>query len=559
MNYITKNDYITALNKIINPIKDELYRCNGKPVYGFSAALYNDNSVYAEGFLRPLWGLVPLWHGGHGDDDLKEAYRKGIINGTNPDSDFYWGLCNDYDQRFVEMAALAYALLFAPDVIWEPLSKSEKNNLVLWLSQINHHIVCDNNWRFFRVLVNTALKHLGENYDESQMITDLSRFDDFYLGNGWYMDGPIHQKDYYISMAIHFYSLIYATVENDEYAKKFRERAKLFAKDFIYWFADDGSALPYGRSLIYRFAQGAFWSMCLVAGVDVFDIGTIKGIISRHISDWLNAPIFDNGGVLTIGYKYPNLLMAEHYNAPGSPYWGLKFFALLALNDNNSFWDADIKPMPQLNQKKLIREADMLIRRYDGDVFAYPAGTCEQPGCGQMTTKYLKFAYSTRFGFNVKFSDAPLEEACTDSMLIFNIGGVYCERRFSYSFELNENTIMINWSPIKGIRIKTEINPDISSHTRKHIIESDYDCIAYDCGFAVACRDTDNCITSTGKNFAQAQNTFCGCLAQSECGEPIIISAMPNTNIIFNKTVIPSIKYRIPKGRSEFISIFNIK
>ena len=66
-----------------------------------------------------------------------------------------------------------------------------------------------------------------------------------------------------------------------------------------------------------------------------FDISVMKGIISRHLEDWMRAPILDNGGVMSIGYKYQSLLMAEHYNAPGSPMWGLKVFAVLALDDSH--------------------------------------------------------------------------------------------------------------------------------------------------------------------------------------------------------------------------------
>lgn len=552
----SKQHYINYLNKIINPIKNIISDSNGTPSLGSSAAWYNDISVSVETFARPLWGLVPLWYGSHGDDELRSAYLKGIICGTNPESENYWGICDNYDQRFVEMTAIAYAMLFTPNVVWEPLSNKEKNNLKNWLWQINTHEVCDNNWIFFRILVNTALKHVGEKYDIDLLNKDLSRIDNFYLGNGWYMDGPSHQKDYYISMAIHFYSLIYSYFENDSYAKKFRDRAKLFANDFIYWFADNGAALPYGRSLTYRFAQGSFWSACLLTGIEVFDKGVLKGIITRLLDDWLDAPIFDNGGVLTIGYKYQNLLMAEHYNAPGSPYWGLKIFAFLALNDNDEFWNTEPKPMPKLSDKRLISRADMLVTRMNGEVYSYPAGTFEKPG-NQVTAKYLKFVYSTKFGFNVKYSDFSIYEVCGDNMLVFDINGRICERLYNYSFELNETSVVINWSPVKGVRVRTEITPNGSNHTRKHIINSDFDCIAYDGGFAVACRDKDLCTCTSERGFAMAQNRFSYCSIKSDDGEGLIIHASANTNLIYTKTVIPTVKFRIKKGRNEFLSYIN--
>ena len=261
MEIITKQDHEELLLAVTEPVRGMLEEHASRPRAGSSAAWYSDRAAEVETFSRPLWGLVPYWKGG-GSRELAALYVDGIRAGTDPGSEGYWGECGDCDQIYVEMAAMAYGLLMVPELLWEPLTEREKANFTAWLWQINTHAVCDSNWRFFRVLVNIALKHLGEEYSEERLSEDLARFDDFYIGGGWYMDGPQHQKDYYISMAIHFYSLIYAMFEDDEYAVKFRGRAELFAKDFIYWFADDGAALPYGRSLTYRFAQAAFWSAC---------------------------------------------------------------------------------------------------------------------------------------------------------------------------------------------------------------------------------------------------------------------------------------------------------
>lgn len=86
--------------------------------------------------------------------------------------------------------------------------------------------------------------------------------------------------------------------------------------------------------------------MAALAGEEVLPWPVLKGILARHLAWWLNQPIYDNAGVLTIGYAYPNLQMSETYNAPGSPYWALKSFAFLALPDNHPFWAADCAPCP---------------------------------------------------------------------------------------------------------------------------------------------------------------------------------------------------------------------
>lgn len=555
MQYVTKQDYINALNKIIEPVRSALIEGGSLPSYGSSAAWYDDISAGVESFARPLWGLVPLWRGGYGDEQMKELYRKGIISGTDPKSDGYWGGCGSRDQRYVEMASMAYAMLLTPEVVWTPLNDEQKQNFKSWLWQINTHEVCDSNWRFFRVLVNIALKSVGEEYAQDRLDEDLSRLDEFYLGGGWYMDGPQQQKDYYISMAFHFYGLIYSCFENDEYAAKFRHRAELFAQDFVYWFADCGAALPYGRSLTYRFAQGAFWGACLLADVKPFDAEVIKGLISRHLDYWLKAPIFDNGGVLTIGYRYPNLRMAEHYNAPGSPYWGLKFFVFVALLDDDEFWSVPAAPLPELDKSRLMREADMLIQRDCGEVYAYTAGTHSSLGCGHIPEKYLKFVYSTPFGFNVSYENQELWTASPDNMLVFYIGGMIHMRRDNHSFELTESGLVINWSPFGGIRVRTEIMPKGASHIRKHTIYSDYDCIAYDCAYALAAGDKDGCECGNG----YAQNSKYRCEISSDSGEGMSFAAAVNTNLLNPKTVIPAVKFRINKGVTEINSEISVQ
>lgn len=85
-----------------------------------------------------------------------------MIEGTTPTSDSYWGITGEYDQRFVEMAALSCTLIHCKVDFWDSLSTVQKENLANWLYQINEHTIPNNNWLFFRVLVNIALKNAVE-------------------------------------------------------------------------------------------------------------------------------------------------------------------------------------------------------------------------------------------------------------------------------------------------------------------------------------------------------------------------------------------------------------
>lgn len=283
-----------------------------------------------EGFSRILWGIVPDLTGG-GTKELWADCLQGILNGTDPEHDQYWGEVGDYDQRLVEMAVLGLALCLIPEIIWEPLNERERQHLYRWLNQMNSHPCHDCNWLFFNVMVNMGFYKIGEPYDKEQMERNLRRIEEFDLGGGWYSDGIGGHSDYYVPFAMHYYGLVYAKLmeqEDPERCSRLKQRALEFAADFIHWFSPDGSAIAYGRSMTYRFAQAAFWSALAYAGAynETFTPGVVKGLVLRNLRWWFSKPIFDAGGILTVGYAYPNLIMAENYNSPGSPYWALKTF-----------------------------------------------------------------------------------------------------------------------------------------------------------------------------------------------------------------------------------------
>ncbi len=126
------------------------------------------------------------------------------------------------------------------------------------------------------------------------------------------------------------------------------EREARFAQDYLYWFEDGGRAVPFGRSLTYRFGQCAFFSALAFAGVEALPWGVVKSRVLGNLRDWFAQPIFSSDCLLTVGYGYPNLCMGENYNAPGSPYWALKAFLCLALPEEHPFWRAEeeIPPGP---------------------------------------------------------------------------------------------------------------------------------------------------------------------------------------------------------------------
>ncbi len=554
----TKEDFRELLLEIIRPLIPYYSKERAELVLGVTATNYDQKAIRLEAFSRPLWGLVPFFAGGGSDAEFEDIYRKGLAAGTNPESAEYWGGFHAFDQRFVEMAAISYGLILTPEKLWEPLNEKEKDHLADWLYGINEYELPVCNWVLFAVLVNIALKKLGRKYDAEKLEKYLQGADTFYLGEGWYQDGDSGQKDYYVSFAIHFYSLFYAKVmeeEDPERCRLYKERALEFAKTFIYWFDENGASLPFGRSLTYRFSQVSFFCACLTAGVEPFPIGVMKGLIVRHLCDWMEKPVFDRNDILTIGYGYPNLVMGERYNGPGSPYWALKTFAVLMLPDDHPFWKAEAEPFPVLEEQKALPFADMLIHRYKNHVTAFVPGKYSPAGHGQTPAKYGKFAYDTGFAFNVAKSTCEIHEAAPDSMLAFYINGYVYVRRICEEFKITEKEVYSRWIPYEGITVETVIIPTKTGHIRKHIIESSRECEAYDCGFAVEI-DVEGEKMQQDKTSAKVQNYYSNCcitLVSGE-GEGEVIVADPNTNLLHPMTRIPAIRYQIHKGKNELIT-----
>ena len=551
----TRKDFEALMHKILQPLLP-LYSPGGALLQlGDTGVTYPRRTIGMEGFSRPLWALAPYWMGGGQPGPFAEVYRRGLAAGTDPDGPEYWGDPGDYDQLFVEMAAIGCAMLEVPAVVWEPLAEKEKQDLARWLNTINTHELPHCNWLFFRVLVNLALDSVGMPCDLAQMERDLDEIDSWYVGDGWYTDGTPAvkpQRDYYIPWALQYYGVLYsvfAAQRSPARAERFRRRALEFGRQFAFWFDENGAALPYGRSLGYRFGQCAFYSACVFAGLEPLPLPVMKGIIVRNLQWWMARPIFDRDGVLTIGYAYPQLYMSERYNAPGSPYWGMKSFVVLALPTDHPFWSAEAAPLPRMPELYAMQSADLLFQRLpDGQVNAYAPAEVEQNEHGQFAEKYAKFVYNTRFGFSASRSYVQLEQAAPDSMLAFVIDGYTFVRRHSDRFQLLGDRLLSQWSPFAGISVTTELIPQGQGHIRRHTVQSDVACTAYDCGFAVP-KFCDGFATQTDGAQAEACNAAQRCVVAGQGGGAgVIVDAWPNTSLYAANTVIPAVRYDIQTG-----------
>lgn len=550
----TRQDMQRAFEQLAQPLVPFYSAGKASLNIGATGASYEPSVAGMEGFSRVLWGLVPLLAGG-GASELAELYRTGLVNGTNPEHAEYWGEVRDYDQRLVEMAAIGCALALAPGQLWEPLSPEERGHVYNWLNQINTHPVYDCNWLFFRVLVNLGFRAVGLPYDREQVEEGLDRIEAFYLAEGWYADGIGGHSDYYGPFAIHYYGLLYAKLmerEDPARAGRYKERAAAFAQSFVYWFAEDGAALPYGRSLTYRFAQCAFWSALAFAEVETFPPGVLKGIVLRHMRWWLRQPILDGSGLLTIGYAYPNLGMAENYNSPCSPYWAFKAFLPLALPEDHPFWAAEELALPRLPKLSVQQPAHLVVCRdpQTGHVAAFNAGHRGTNEHTHTSAKYEKFVYSTAFAFSVPRAEWGLSQGAFDSMLALSESdNLYRVRRSNEETKISGNVLYAGWKPWDGVEVRTWIVAGAPWHIRIHHIQTTRALEAAEGGFAlglVPCTVTDqNTRSAAASKGANGASAICGLLGYEQAE---LIYPNANTNLLYPRTVIPTLRAALTPG-----------
>ncbi|CAG7855189.1 SubName: Full=Uncharacterized protein {ECO:0000313/EMBL:CCA73525.1} [Serendipita indica DSM 11827] len=534
----TRDDLGNALRSMLDPLAHFTSPGGARVNLGATATHFDTTAAALEGFSRPLWGLSSLLAGG-GEYPGVERWIKGFENGTDPTNETeFWGMTRGKDQRMVEMAAIGFTLAVAKEHIWDKMNENGRNNLTTWLNCINDKDMPNTNWLWFRVFANLGLRSVGRPYSEAQLKADLDHLDTFYIGNGWSRDGPpgVLQLDYYSSsFAIHFAQLVYsklAAKEDPERCEEYRDRARKFAVQFVHYFDEEGRAIPFGRSLTYRFATTAFWGALAYADVlppaPLNSWGIIKGLHLRNIRYHARLPIFTSSGILTIGYAFPNMFFTENYNSPGSTYWACKGFLPLAVPADHPFWTSAEEPYPtsSIPRTMSLDHPSHILTHSGGHTFLLSSGqACHYP-LRHGAEKYGKLAYSAAFGYSVPTGAIGLDMWNPDSTIALSEDGGerWVVRRHvevndsskesggflegasdspSYTNEGGDENGWLRaiWRPWKATSVETWLIPPHPStplwHIRIHRIKRDAVrlggevVLVSDAGFAMYSQDTD--------------------------------------------------------------------
>lgn len=520
--------------------------------------LYGDKSAAFETFSRLMWGYFPLLATQEHADS--QAVFRMLAQGTDPSHPHYWGKPGDFDQRSVEMAVFGLGLAIAGKAIRQHLSEQEFAQVVNWLQGLRDVQIPKNNWSFFPLMVEAGLCLNGLSWSRECVDKHFALLDSFYCGDGWYRDGMNRPCDYYNGMAMHFYGLVWSHLMQDVYPERcriLRERASLFAGDYLHFFNAEGAAIPYGRSMTYRFAQAAFWSAAAWAGLDTVRPGVCKGLVLRHLRQWLAQDIIDARGILTVGYGYANEIMAEDYNAPGSPYWACKTFLILALDESAPFWLSDEMPLPQRPPLRLIRHAGQIVVDDERCGHHYLLNAGQTPGkhYANSESKYAKFAYSSLLGFNLERSRRGLAFNACDSTLLFCEHDDYWRGPVSTELTQAEKGILsFTWSPWPDVRVKSWLIALSCGHLRVHIIETARALACAEGGFPVPV--LQNPERAFDKHTGTSRSTHSGYFSRIVDVSPQLsrvceqIISPPASNIIFpSSSAVPVLTQDLLPGR----------
>lgn len=307
--------------------------------------------------------------------EVAEWFRRGLVIGTNPESPEYWGPTANHHQHTVEMAALTLAFQMARASLWEPLTRSERDQVADWFASIRGAGLHRNNHMFFNVMTLAFLTQegYGRRADVPVMRHLLDVIESMSLGGGWFIDGMNETVDYYQAYAFHYYGPWWARLyghTDPGRARRWKEWLAAFIQDYIHFFAASGENPPFGRSLCYRFAATAPFGLAEHCGVSAIPPGQARRVCTRNLDFFLSRPVLQSQGALSLGWTDEFPAMTEAYSCAGSPYWAAKGFAPLLLPPGHAFWKSPETPLPSEagEFQVAIPQAGLVVRSHEGEV-----------------------------------------------------------------------------------------------------------------------------------------------------------------------------------------------
>lgn len=282
-------------------------------------------------------------------DRLREHYARALLAGTRPGGSESWPMgvtcvtpLMGVTNSIVEAANIAFSLHVSGETLWNGLTRPEKRQIADWLRHHARLNVWHNNWQLFPAMAEGFLRSVGEDTSGCHGSRNVARVESWYVGDGWYTDGPERAFDYYNAWAIHPYLWAWYRMIGEEAgpeAERHRDRLSRFVTSWSDMIASDGAPVHVGRSLTYRTAMlAALW--CAEAdGVNPLSPGRTRQMASSVVKHFVDRGV----GIdepLSLGWHRPFEGTCQAYSGFGSPFLAGIGFLGLALPESAPVWSA---------------------------------------------------------------------------------------------------------------------------------------------------------------------------------------------------------------------------
>ncbi len=369
-----------------------------------------------EGLARTLFVAAPLLKENPELEmngvKVADYYRHQLINISNPKSkSFISHRQGGPSQTLLELGSLAISMKAAQAVLWDPLTKAQKDSLAATMLSYGEGPTIGSNWMFFNVFILSFLKDQGYVVNEGYLESNLKKLLARYRGEGWYNDVPAY--DYYSAWAYQIYGPIWAEMfgkkQYPQYAAQFLKNQHDMVDNYPYMFSGEGKMNMWGRSICYRFAATAPLSLYEYGESDDVNYGWMRRIASSTLLQFMENPEFLEDGIPTMGFYGPFAPAVQIYSCRGSVYWCGKAFLSLLLPESADFWSATENngPWEKVFKKgqvynKFQPATNLLITNYPNCGGSEMRSWCHETVAKdwqkfRSTENYNKLAYHTEF------------------------------------------------------------------------------------------------------------------------------------------------------------------
>lgn len=312
---------------------------------------------YMEAFGRLMAGIAP-WLSLPDDETAEGKQRKQLrqwalksyVNAVDPQSPdrLLW---EENFQTLVDAAYVAESFLRGYDALWMPLDSVTKQRYIDEFTSLRRINPLYTNWLLFTTTIEVFLWKANANPDMYRIDSTLRKINEWYVGDGWYSDGPGFAFDYYNSFALHpmYFEALDELTESGKKQKDWAgcsyersiKRMQRFGCILERLISPEGAFPVFGRSITYR--TGVFQPLALLAWKESLPKELTNGqvrsaltcVFKRMYGDNRN---FNDKGYLTLGFNGKQPKVSNVYTDNGSLYMATLAFLPLGLPADHSFW-----------------------------------------------------------------------------------------------------------------------------------------------------------------------------------------------------------------------------